>query len=68
MTETAPEFLTVDQFADLIGVPVRTIKHWVSEGTAPPSAKLGRHRRFRRVDIEAWIDERTDQPERTAAT
>lgn len=66
MTQIAPEFLSPEQFADLIGVPLRTVYHWMAEGSAPPSVKLGRHRRFRRGDIEAWIDERQSDDSATA--
>lgn len=61
----AQEFLSPDQLAEMLGVPVRSVYHWMSEGGGPPSVKLGRHRRFRRSDVEAWIDERIES-ERSA--
>ena len=56
------EWLSPDQLADWLGVPVRSIYSWLHEGTAPRSHKIGRHRRFRREDVEAWLEERADEP------
>ena len=59
MTGTSlPRLLTVAEVADLLNVP----KSWVYEHTRPgrrdqlPSVKLGRYRRFRLADVEAFIE------------
>lgn len=45
--------LTADEVADLLSVPVS----WVRESTrsgAMPHVELGRYRRYRRSEVEAW--------------
>ena len=46
----SPESL--GQFLDL---PVRTVYQWNSRGTGPPRIRVGRHVRYRRADVEAWL-------------
>lgn len=57
-TQGIEDLLTVRQLAELLGVPARTIHSWRYRGTAPPGIRLGKHLRFRRRDVEAWLDER----------
>jgi excisionase family DNA binding protein len=52
------ELMTVDEVSEYLRVPVATLYNWRSTGTGPPSAKIGRHLRYRRVDVEAWVAER----------
>lgn len=54
--------MTIDDLAEYLVVPKRTVYSWLREGTAPPSRKVGKYRRFRRGDVDAWLDERSDNP------
>lgn len=47
---------TKKEAAEFIGVPVNTLSFWIQQGTAPPSAKIGRRRMFREQDLRDWID------------
>lgn len=64
----ADQWIGIEQLADELGVPVRTIYSWRSRATpyGPRGATFGRHVRFKRADVDAWIERRYDQP-RTAA-
>ena len=44
--------------ARLLGVPTATLANWRSGRTGPAFLKVGRHVRYRRTDLEAWIDSR----------
>jgi len=56
--------LTVEEVAEWLGVPVGTIYAWRYRGCGPVSYKVGRHVRFRREDVEAWlVDQRSDPVE-----
>jgi excisionase family DNA binding protein len=55
---TATTLLTLREAAELLHVPEATLAYWVHKGTAPRSAKIGRRRMFRAVDVEAFISER----------
>lgn len=45
-----------DEVAELLGVPVGTLANWRYQGRGPAFAKVGRHVRYRRRDVDAWID------------
>lgn len=48
--------------AQLLGVPTATLANWRCAGKGPPFLKVGRHVRYRRGDVEAWIASRVAQP------
>jgi excisionase family DNA binding protein len=52
---TLDKLLTADQVAALLnGVPVSTVHAWARSGYLP-SIKIGRHRRFVRDDVLAFL-------------
>lgn len=52
---------TVQNLADFLGVPVKTIYAWRSQGYGPKGKKVGRHVRFAQADVEAWFDALSDE-------
>lgn len=56
MARTNDEMLTPEELAAETKVPVRTLYAWRYQGTGPRSIKVGRHLRYRRSDIDAWLD------------
>ena len=40
-------------------VPKATLDQWAYRRVGPPFMKIGRHRRYRRVDVERWLDAHT---------
>jgi excisionase family DNA binding protein len=54
MCGVTERLLTAQEVAELLAVPVS----WVRESTrsgAVPCVELGRYRRYRREDVEAWL-------------
>jgi excisionase family DNA binding protein len=51
--ETA-QLMTTSEVARWLGISTRTITHWAMRGTIP-CTKIGRHWRYRKSDIEAFI-------------
>lgn len=50
------------------GIAARTtLAIWRCRGVGPPYLKLGRHIRYRRVDVDAWLQSCVRQPGRPAA-
>ncbi|MGJ7442206.1 helix-turn-helix transcriptional regulator [Aquipuribacter sp. MA13-6] len=41
--------------ATFLGVPVATLYQWRRLGTGPPAYRLGKHLRYRRLEVEAWL-------------
>ncbi len=58
-TSTLDALLTSDEVADYLKVPVATIYEWRSRNNGPRGVKLGKHVRYRRRDVEAWLDQTT---------
>lgn len=51
------EILTTQQVAEVANLPVGTLRWFRHTGEGPKSFKLGRSVRYRKSDIEAWIEE-----------
>jgi predicted DNA-binding transcriptional regulator AlpA len=58
INESRTELLTIEQVSADYGFPVPTLYGWRHRGVGPASVRLGARVRYRRADIEAWIDER----------
>jgi excisionase family DNA binding protein len=52
---------TVQELADFLDVPIRTIYAWRSQGYGPKGKKVGRHVRFDPAEVESWFDGLTDE-------
>ncbi len=50
-----PEFLTVDELAAYLRIPKNTIYFWRSRNLGPPAHVVGKHLRFHRPDVVAWL-------------
>lgn len=56
MTARQP-LATIGEVSAFLGIPVATLYGWRSKGTGPRGASVGRHVRYRWVDVERWLDE-----------
>jgi excisionase family DNA binding protein len=61
-----PGLLTTAQVAEWLNLSQSTIRKWVHYGYIP-HVKLGRAVRFRKKDVETWIEERTEKGRATPA-
>lgn len=52
-------YITRHELADELRVKVQTLAAWACYGEGPPYLKVGRAVRYRRVDVERWLAERT---------
>jgi excisionase family DNA binding protein len=59
--ESLGDYLTVDELAEYLQLSKETIYHWRLEGTGPKATKLGKHLRYSRANVEAWLKSRTDR-------
>ncbi|HEX5289806.1 MAG TPA: helix-turn-helix domain-containing protein [Streptosporangiaceae bacterium] len=63
----ATEWLTPQDLAAELKVPVQTLYMWRTKSVGPRGHRIGRHLRYRRRDIEAWLDQQASQPAPDAA-
>lgn len=54
-------WVSVDDLADELQIPKSTIYGWKSRGLGPTWARVGKHLRARRVDVDAWLDSLTEK-------
>jgi len=54
-TET---LMSPQELADLLGLPLAAIYNFNYRGTGPRRISVGRHVRYRRLDVEAWLEGR----------
>jgi excisionase family DNA binding protein len=54
------EWLNLSQAAEVLGVHPSTLRGWADRGELPAHRTPGRHRRFRRADVEAWAAARRE--------
>ena len=50
------EWLNLSDAASMLGVHPSTLRAWSDRGDIPAHRTPGKHRRFRRADIESWVD------------
>lgn len=51
-------YLTFQQIADNLQIPIRSIYQYNKQGVGPKTTKIGRHFRVLESDYEAWLHER----------
>ena len=54
------DWLNLSDAAALLGVHPSTLRAWSDRGDIPTHRTPGKHRRFRRADIENWVDSRRE--------
>jgi excisionase family DNA binding protein len=52
----ASDWLTLGAAAGYLGVSKGTLRHWADQGRVPAFYTPGGHRRFRRPDLEAFLE------------
>lgn len=50
------KLITPEELAEELIIPVATLYQWRLTNTGPKALKVGRHLRYRRKDIDAWLD------------
>jgi excisionase family DNA binding protein len=50
------EPLAAQELADYLKIPLATIYNQRQEGTGVPGLRIGKHLRFRRSDVEMWLE------------
>jgi excisionase family DNA binding protein len=50
--------LSRDEVARFLGIPKRTLDSWAYRGEGPTYIRIGRWARYRKEDLEAWLESR----------
>lgn len=57
---TADHLLTIEELSEYLRVPVKTLYDWRYRGLGPAGLRVGRYVRYRRADVDAWLETRFD--------
>ena len=57
------ELLTMDEVANMVRVPVATLRYWRHLGSGPRSFRVGRTVRYWRTDVLHWLEQRSTDPQ-----
>lgn len=54
--ESATDLLTIEEVGAILRVPPATVRYCRQLGIGPNGFRVGRHVRYRRSDVIAWLD------------
>ena len=57
------ELLTMKEVADVVRVPVATLRYWRHLGSGPRSFRVGRSVRYWRTEVLHWLEQRSNDPQ-----
>jgi excisionase family DNA binding protein len=58
-----PEYLSPPQAAAYLSLSPRILERWRAQGVDLPFMRLGRRVRYRRADLDAWMESKRVAPE-----
>jgi excisionase family DNA binding protein len=58
--EARDKLMSLTDVSEMLGIPVHTLYRW-REGHGPAGYRVGRHVRYRREAVEAWLEQRADE-------
>lgn len=56
-----PEYLTSQEVADLLRLPVATLRAWRHRKVGPPAFKVGKHLRYDLTQVLLWVSQRQEE-------
>jgi excisionase family DNA binding protein len=59
----ADRLMTAQEVADFLGLPIATLYQWRSREQGPVGYRVGRHVRYRRADVDRWLEAQRDERE-----
>jgi excisionase family DNA binding protein len=65
--QVAESLMTVEELAEYLNVPVKTVYRWRLTGAGPRGARVGRYVRFRRADVDSWLERQLKEERATGA-
>lgn len=59
LPHSGDELMSMKEVAELVRVPIATLRYWRHLGTGPRGFRIGRSVRYWRAEVWAWIEEQT---------
>lgn len=58
----------IEELAEYLGVPIKTLYKWRQQGTGPCSVRVGRHIRYFVGDVRDWLGQQRGFHQTAVAT
>jgi len=58
---TDERLMTIGDLSEMLGIPIETLYGWRHRGEVPQGYRVGRHVRYRRSTVEAWLESQADR-------
>lgn len=52
--------MTTDELSEFLRIPRATLYRWRQDGSGPKAVRVGKHLRYRRSAVEAWLNRQAD--------
>jgi excisionase family DNA binding protein len=59
--QASDKLMSLTDVSEMLGIPVHTLYRWRHKGDGPVGYRVGRHVRYRREVVEAWLEQQADQ-------
>ena len=59
--EAGDKLMSLADLTVMLDIPVHTLYRWRHRGDGPGGYRVGRHVRYRREAVEAWLEQRADK-------
>jgi excisionase family DNA binding protein len=59
--QAGDKLMSLMDVSEMLGIPVHTLYRWRYKGDGPVGYRVGRHVRYRREAVEAWLEQQADQ-------
>ncbi len=54
------KLLTIDEVSTVLGIPTGTLYQWRHRHIGPRAYRVGRHLRYREVELDLWLEQQAD--------
>jgi excisionase family DNA binding protein len=58
--DVGERLMSITDLSEMLGVPIHTLYRWRYNGEGPVGYRIGRHVKYRRATVEAWLEMQTD--------
>jgi excisionase family DNA binding protein len=59
--QAGEKLMSLTDVSEMLGIPVHTLYRWRHNGDGPAGYRVGRHARYRREAVEAWLEQQADK-------
>ena len=59
--DVGERLMSMTDLSEMLGVPIHMLYRWRHNGEGPVGYRIGRHVKYRRATVEAWLEMQTDK-------